>query len=162
MSDIRVFQHVSKLAIKACFYSRDLWEMHFLSLERNDPVDLERLWLSHSTALQSRLSSAEDYSAILTAFLLPSLALFEDKDTGKMLMRSLHGRGRGGLGRHHLALASLALQHFLRGGKKSQRKQKGSQRSGCLGATPTGMISGSRGLWRGPHCPYVMRKRRKR
>ena len=86
MSDIPTCQRVSKLGLKACYYCRELWELHFLSLERDAAVDLQRLWASHSTALQSGLSTAADYSAVLISF---------PATLGRLVRRQEHHQGQG-------------------------------------------------------------------
>ena len=136
MSDIRVFQHVSKLAIKACFYSRDLWEMHFLSLERNDPVDLERLWLSHSTALQSRLSSAEDYSAILTAFPAALARLIRGQGHREDAYEEPPRKRSRGFGEASLGLGLTSSAALPEGWEKIAKEAKGQSKEWLLRCYP--------------------------
>jgi RNA recognition motif-containing protein len=98
MPDVSRCQHVSKLALKACYYSRELWEMHFLSLERDDAVGLQRLWLSHSTALQSGLSSAADYSAVLVSFPAALGRLLRGRERGRGATQEPRRKRARGLG----------------------------------------------------------------
>lgn len=86
ISDTPTCQRVSKLGLKSCYYCRELWELHFLSLERDAAVDLQRLWASHSTALQSGLSTAADYSAVLVSF---------PATLGRLVRRQEHHQGQG-------------------------------------------------------------------
>ena len=68
----RKFAHVIGRALKACHYSKEIWEFYFLSLERNPEISihdqLDQLFNAYTSALGAELGTNEDYIFVLKAF----------------------------------------------------------------------------------------------